>query len=69
MKACYTHHFDRISLQNRWKYNKWRGLHIDFASDWTILGIAQRFFSPLEYEYIIAFFGFELRIWMIRTPK
>lgn len=65
-KQKYHHSFDRIVFANRWKFSKYRGLMIDMASDWTIIGIAERWFSPTEYEYILAFFGFEMRIWIKR---
>jgi len=67
-KFRYSHRLDRIKLYNRWTYNKWRGLTIE-SSDWTVVGIAQRYFSHEEYEWLICFFGFEIRIWMIRKPK
>lgn len=67
-KFRYTHAIDRVMFYNRWKYNKYVGLHTD-SSDYTIIGIGTRSFSPTEYEYIIAFFGFDLRIWIKKTPK
>jgi len=62
----YRHSLEKITFYNRWRYNKYVGLRID-SSDWMILGLGQRWFSPTEYEYILAFFGFEIRIWMNRA--
>jgi hypothetical protein len=64
-KPRYHHSFDRVTGVCRWKWNKWAGLHVD-AQDWTIVGIGKRWFGPGEYEFILAFFGFEVRIWMKR---
>lgn len=51
--------FERIAFTNRWKYNY-------PPDDWTIIGIAQRWFSPESFEYKICLFGFDLHIWFKR---
>ena len=62
-RTKYKHKFDTVFFMNRWKRPLW-----DRSGSWVILGLAKDYFSPTEYEYRIAFFGFDIRIWMIREP-
>jgi hypothetical protein len=59
MKTKYTHKFDRIVFNNRWKRP-----HYSRSGDWILIGIGRRLFGVFEYEWVISFFGFDLRIWM-----
>lgn len=61
MKAHYKHSFDRLLFGNRWLRPKY-----DKRGDWLVIGIYKKYFSPIEYEYLISFFGLECRIWMKR---
>lgn len=55
----FKHSFERIVITNRWRHPWFMR-----PSDWTIIGIGQRFFDSQEYEIIIALFGIDIRIWM-----
>jgi hypothetical protein len=66
-RTRYKHRLDRIVLNNRWRkpfYSR--------SDNWTIIGISTRWFSTTDYEWIISFFGLDLRIWIKReylTPN
>jgi len=63
-KTKYSHKFDRIVINNRWKqpfYSRY--------GNWIIIGFGIRYFSPTEYEYYFNLFGIDLRIWFIRSIK
>lgn len=60
-KIKYKHICERVVFSNRWKK-----LILDRGQSWVIFGLSKDFFSPTEYEYRISFFGFDIRIWMIR---
>lgn len=62
MHTKYKHHFDRVIFNNRWRMRP-----ISRPEDWVFIGVSVRWFSPSEYEYVISFFGFDVRIWMKRT--
>jgi len=59
-KKRYTRSFERITIRNRWKM-------IFPPDDWVIIGIQQWYFSPVQYEIRLCFFGFDLRIWIKKT--
>lgn len=61
MRRGYKHSLDRIITTNRWRQSR-----IQRSGDWVIVGIQRWWFNPLEYEYRICFFGFDIRIWMKR---
>jgi hypothetical protein len=64
MKTKYKHSFDTIIFNNRWRlpiYSR--------PSNWVIIGLYIRWFSPSEYECKFCLFGLDLRVWMRRTPK
>ena len=62
-RTKYKHRFDTIVLVNRWNIPFW-----DRSSNWIIFGFGKNYFSTTEYEYRIGFFGFDVRVWMIREP-
>lgn len=55
--------FERIMFDNRWARPVWNR-----SDNWTVIGIHIHWFSPKEFEYHLCFFGFRIRIWMIREP-
>lgn len=60
-KTKYKHKFERLIFNNRWATPYWHR-----SGNWLVIGIDTQYFSPTEYEFKIGFFGFELRIFMIR---
>lgn len=56
--------FDQIYFQNRWRYRKYAR-----PSDWTVIGLSVRWFSPDEFSYRLAFFGLDLNIWFKRVSS
>lgn len=65
MKSKYKTKFDSLNIWSRWRWSKYKGLVMD-DSNCTLIGIGKRWFSPTEYEFILAFFGLEIRIWLKR---
>lgn len=61
MKTKYKYQFDRIVFMNRWAQPFYMR-----NSTWTIFGLRVHWFSPLELEYQLCFFGFDIRIWINR---
>lgn len=59
MRTKYKHRFDRVVFNNRWlqKYP---------PDNYTIFGLSKFWFSSLEYEWRLSFFGLEMRIWIKR---
>lgn len=54
---------DRIMFDNRWSRPIWNR-----SDNWTIVGIHVHHFNSSEFEYHLCFFGFRVRIWMIKVP-
>jgi hypothetical protein len=53
--------YDKLCIQNRWKQKKYAR-----NSEWTIIGISTRWFSPTNFCYRFSFFGLELSFWFLR---
>lgn len=56
--------FDRLVINNRWRTPKYTR-----DRNWLILGIGVRYWTILEYEYYISFFGVEFRFWFNKEIK
>ena len=55
----YYHRLNKVRWNWRW-YTKYP------PDDWTIIGVSQWWFSPLEYRYTLCFFGLDLQFWFKR---
>jgi len=51
---------ERISFKNITTYCRWQTKYP--PDNWTIIGIAERWLSPTEFQYKICLCGFELHI-------
>ena len=63
-RTKYKVEIERVFFRSRWKRPFW-----DRSATWLIFGVYKFWFSNTEYEYTFGFFGFDLRVWMKRTPK
>lgn len=57
----YRVNFDRLRLTNRWKTPRYSRL-----SNWTIIGISERWSDPENFCFKFCFFGLDLNVWFRR---
>lgn len=61
MKGKYKHSIEEAVISNKWGDKRW--------GDFTLIGISKKWFSPTEYEWVLSFFGLDVRIFMKREFK
>ncbi len=61
MSKSYKTVIDRIMVNNRWKRPSFSR-----PDDWTIIGIRQKWYSPIDYEIRFCLFGYDI---IVRLKK